>query len=133
MMRPHRSLELKAEYDEAKLAQEKAVENSTSNFNRRRGINSEIKQFKEQKEEVKRYEKLRAEKVRLDRRSRVWMRVVKPVQDDTIIQHAVWKLYHVEKGIASKRQLVEEKNESVRGLRDEQVSSALESATDSIR
>lgn len=42
---------------------EKATENSTHNFNKRRGINSEIKQFKEQKAEAQKFEKMLGEKV----------------------------------------------------------------------
>ena len=57
------SSELKDEYEKAKVAQDKAVENSTSAFNKRRGINTEIKQFKEQKAEAIKYDKLREERV----------------------------------------------------------------------
>jgi structural maintenance of chromosome 1 len=57
------SLELAGEYDRAKEEQERATENATSNFNKRRGINGEIKQYKEQKTEADRYEKLCDERV----------------------------------------------------------------------
>ena len=45
------------------MAQDKATEISTHNFNKRRGINMEIKQFKEQKNEAERFAALRKEKV----------------------------------------------------------------------
>ena len=58
------SLELAAEYDKAKQGQERATENATFNFTKRRGIAGEIKQYKEQKGEAERFESLCDEKVR---------------------------------------------------------------------
>jgi structural maintenance of chromosome 1 len=43
---------------------EKAAEMSTQSWSRKKGINAEIKQFKEQKEEAERFEALKAERVR---------------------------------------------------------------------
>jgi structural maintenance of chromosome 1 len=57
------SLELAREYDEAKKSQDKATESSTFNFTKRRGIMAEIKQFKEQKSEAEKFEKLMNERV----------------------------------------------------------------------
>lgn len=57
------SLELAQEYDDALKTQERATENATFNYTKRRGINGEIKQFKEQKAEAQRFEKLVEEKV----------------------------------------------------------------------
>ena len=57
------SADLSAAYNTAKAAQEKAQELATSNFTKKRGIASELKQFKEQKEEVARWEQLREQKV----------------------------------------------------------------------
>jgi structural maintenance of chromosome 1 len=59
------SLELAKEYEEAKKAQDKATESSTFNFTKRRGIMAEIKQFKEQKTEADKFEKLLDDRVRL--------------------------------------------------------------------
>ncbi len=50
------SLELAAEYEKAKGEQDKATENATSYFTKRRGIAGEIKQYKEQKTEAEKYE-----------------------------------------------------------------------------
>lgn len=58
------SLELAPEYEKAKEAQERATENATFNFTKRRGITGEIKQYKEQKSEAERFENLRKERVR---------------------------------------------------------------------
>ena len=47
-----------------KEAQERATENSTFNFYKKRGINAEIKQFKEQKKEAEHFEELLEQRVR---------------------------------------------------------------------
>ena len=72
------SLELAGEYDKAKEAQERATENATFNFNKRRGIAGEIKQYKEQKGEAERFEALVQEK------------------DELILRRTLWKLYHIQ-------------------------------------
>ena len=68
------SLEHKAEYERLQLAQEEAVENQNYNLNRRRGINSEIKQYQEQKREAESYAR------KVDER------------DQAIVTHVLWKL-----------------------------------------
>ena len=57
------SLELAGEYEAAKAAQERATENATFNFTKRRGIAGEIKQYKEQKGEAERFESMCQERV----------------------------------------------------------------------
>lgn len=57
------SLELAGEYERAKDAQERATENATFNFTKRRGIAGEIKQYKEQKGEAERFQELCEQKV----------------------------------------------------------------------
>lgn len=57
------SLELAPDYERAKEAQERATENATFNFTKRRGITGEIRQYKEQKSEAERFEGLCQEKV----------------------------------------------------------------------
>jgi structural maintenance of chromosome 1 len=59
------SLELKTEYEKAKEELDKATDNATFNFSKRRGIAAEIKQYKEQKTEAEKFESLSAQKVRL--------------------------------------------------------------------
>ena len=73
------SLEYKAEYERLKEAQEEALENQNFNLNRRRGINSEIKQYQEQKREADSYSK------KADQR------------DQAIVTHILWKLYHFQR------------------------------------
>lgn len=70
------SLEYKAEYERLKEAAEQAAENQNFNLNRRRGINSELRQYQEQKKEADNYEKKVAER------------------DQAIVTHILWKLFH---------------------------------------
>lgn len=57
------SLDLKDDYDRAKALQDKAVETSTHNYVKRKGVNAEVKQFKEQKSEAEKFEQLREDRV----------------------------------------------------------------------
>ena len=66
------SLELAPDYEKARDALERATENATFNFTKRRGMMGEIKQYKEQKGEAERFEQLCQERVR---RSRFLVRV----------------------------------------------------------
>lgn len=52
------SLELKQEYDELKELLEKATEVSSINYTKKRGINAEMKLFRQQKDDVVKYETL---------------------------------------------------------------------------
>jgi structural maintenance of chromosome 1 len=58
------SLELTAEYERAREEQDRATENATHNFTKRRAIAGEIKQYKEQKGEAERFEAQCQERVR---------------------------------------------------------------------
>ena len=75
------SLEYKAEYERLKEAQEEALEHQAYTLNRRRGMNSEIKQYQEQKREADSYAK------KADQR------------DQAIVTHILWKLYQFQKVI----------------------------------
>ncbi|MCJ1429572.1 Structural maintenance of chromosomes protein 1 [Sticta canariensis] len=70
------SLEYKAEYERLKEAQDEALDNQNYSLHRRRGINSEIKQYQEQKHEADNYAKKAHER------------------DQAIVTHILWKLYH---------------------------------------
>ena len=59
------SLEYKAEYERLKAESEAAAEQQTFQLNRRRGINSEIKQYQEQKREAESYAKKADERIKL--------------------------------------------------------------------
>ncbi|KAI9018451.1 condensin complex subunit SMC1 [Hyaloraphidium curvatum] len=75
------SYELKAEHERLKVLQERAAENSTFNFNKKRGIAAEMKQFREQKEEAERFERMKQE------------------LSDLVVQHLLWKIFHIQNGI----------------------------------
>ncbi|KAL8763110.1 MAG: hypothetical protein Q9184_001003 [Pyrenodesmia sp. 2 TL-2023] len=75
------SLEYKAEYERLKQAQDEALDNQNYNLHRRRGINSELKQYEEQKREAENYSKKADER------------------DQAIVTHILWKLYHFQRTI----------------------------------
>ncbi|SPO26433.1 probable SMC1 - chromosome segregation protein [Ustilago trichophora] len=95
------SLELKDEYERAKQAQERATDNSTFNFNKRRGINSELKQFREQKSEAEKFERLQSERVQ------------------HILNHILWRLFHIDQDIGLNTDFVKAQAKNLRPLRTE--------------
>lgn len=95
------SLDLKEDYERAKAAMDKAAENSTFAFNKRRGINSEIKQFREQKTEAERYSKL------LDDR------------DDLLLQHLLWKLFHIDQDVSRQTTTIQDLSTQLAELQDQ--------------
>ncbi|KZT24830.1 RecF/RecN/SMC protein [Neolentinus lepideus HHB14362 ss-1] len=96
------SLELSGEYERAKEAQERATENATFNFTKRRGIAGEIKQYKEQKSEANRFEGMCQER------------------DQLILHRIVWRLYHIEEGIEHHAREINSQSKTLMGLREEQ-------------
>lgn len=106
------SLEYKADYERLKEAQEEALENQNINLHKRRAINSEIKQYTEQKNEADNYAK------KVDER------------DQAIVTHILWKLYHfqrvIEESGAEIQKHQEELKEQRRGI--EKYNKALEEA-----
>ena len=73
------SLEYKAEYERLKEMQEEALENQNFTLHKRRAINSEIKQYTDQKNEADNWTKKAHER------------------DQAIVTHILWKLYHFQK------------------------------------
>ncbi|KAG5220706.1 Structural maintenance of chromosomes protein [Salix suchowensis] len=96
------SLELAAEYEKAKEAQDRATENATFNFTKRRGIAGEIKQYKEQKGEAERFEALCQQK------------------DELILRRILYKLYHIEEAIDDNTREINSQNNTLAGLREQQ-------------
>lgn len=88
------SLEYKAEYERLKAEQEEAFEQQTYQLNRRRGINSEIKQYQEQKREAENYARKAEER------------------DQAIITHILWKLFHFQR-------LIDESSAEIQRHQDE--------------
>lgn len=106
------SLEYKAEYERLKEVQDEALEQQNFTLHRRRGINSELKQYQEQKREAEDYAKKADER------------------DQAIVTHILWKLYHfqrvIEESEAEIQKHQEELKEQRRGI--EQYDKALEEA-----
>ncbi|KAJ9093054.1 hypothetical protein QFC21_006547 [Naganishia friedmannii] len=71
------SLDYAEEYNTAKATQERITETATLNYSKKRGITSEARHYREQKEEVTRWETLREER------------------EDLIVQHTLWRLFHI--------------------------------------
>ena len=106
------SLEYKADYERLKEQAEGALENQNLALHRRRGINSEIKQYTDQKNEADNYARKADER------------------DQAIVTHILWKLYHFQKVIeesgAEIQRHQEELKEQRRGI--EKYDKALEEA-----
>jgi structural maintenance of chromosome 1 len=75
------SLEYKDDYERLKVEYEKATEDHAFRLNQRRAMNSEIKQYQEQKKEAENFEHKAAER------------------DNAIVTHILWKLYHLQRQI----------------------------------
>jgi len=106
------SLEYKADYERLEAEADEAMENQNSNLLRRRGINSEIKQYQEQKKEADNFQAKAEER------------------DNAIVKHILWKLYHFQKVIDDSSEEIarhqEELKEFRRGVK--KYESALEEA-----
>ncbi|KAI2085374.1 Structural maintenance of chromosomes protein 1 [Ophidiomyces ophidiicola] len=88
------SLEYKAEYERLKQEQDESSENLNYQLNRRRGINSEIKQYQEQKREADSYARKAEER------------------DEAIVTHILWKLFHFQR-------LIQESSDEIQKHQDE--------------
>lgn len=93
------SLEYKAEYERLKQAAEEAADNQNFNLNRRRGINSEIKQYQEQKKEADNYAKKADER------------------DQAIVTHILWKLYHFQRVMDESNAEIQKHQEELKEFR----------------
>ncbi|KAI8982948.1 condensin complex subunit SMC1 [Trametes punicea] len=96
------SLELAPEYEKAKEALERATENATFNFTKRRGIAGEIKQYKEQKSEAERFEALCQER------------------DELVLRRILVRLYHIQRSLETHARAIKQQNQTLAGLREEQ-------------
>ncbi|TVY34184.1 Structural maintenance of chromosomes protein [Lachnellula subtilissima] len=93
------SLEYKAEYERLQEEAEQAAENQNYNLHRRRGINSEIKQYQEQKKEAEAFQNKQEER------------------DDAIVQHILWKLYHFQRVMEESSASIEEHHSNLKEFR----------------
>lgn len=93
------SLEYKAEYERSKEASDRAIDHQNYNLNRRRGINSEIKQYQEQKKEAENYARKLEQK------------------DRAVVTHILWKLYQFQTTIESSEELIKKHQEELKEYR----------------
>lgn len=68
---------------------------------RRKGVNSEVKQYQLMKTEAERWQSLQAQKA------------------DAVVHHVVWRLFHVEQGIKEAESRIDERNEQLKALWEE--------------
>lgn len=93
------SLEYKIEYEKLQVEAEQAVENQNFQLHRRRGINSEIKQYREQKKEADNFQKKTEER------------------DAAVVTNCLWKLYHFQKAMDESSAAIQDHQEELKELR----------------
>ncbi|SCZ98517.1 BZ3500_MvSof-1268-A1-R1_Chr3-1g05436 [Microbotryum saponariae] len=89
----------KEAYEAAAKDLERATETSVAQHARRKGVNGEIKQYKEMKKEAERWKSLMQKK------------------DDAVVHHLLWKLFHIAEGIKTNTSEIDEKNARLSTLR----------------
>ncbi|KAJ3371551.1 Structural maintenance of chromosomes protein 1 [Allomyces arbusculus] len=94
------SLDLKDQYETLKQAQDTAMENSTLMFQKRRGMQAELKQYREQKSEAEQYENMRQQR------------------DELVLAQTQWKLFHLERDLERMRDSVHEDQGTLREYED---------------
>ncbi|KAK4228233.1 structural maintenance of chromosomes protein 1 [Podospora fimiseda] len=93
------SLEYKPEYERLQAEVEQAAENQNFQLHRRRGINSEIKQYQEQKKEADNFQRKTEER------------------DEAVITHILWKLYHFQRVMDESSAQILEHQENLKEFR----------------
>ncbi|KAI7159380.1 RecF/RecN/SMC protein [Hortaea werneckii] len=93
------SLEYKAEYERLKAEKEKADEEQAYKLHQRRGINGEIKQYQQQKEELDRFTTMEEER------------------DQAIVTHVLWKLFHFQRTIEDSAADIQKHQEELKEFR----------------
>lgn len=101
------SLDLADEYNNAKAQQEKVTERATLNYSKKRGITSEVRHYREQREEVDRWEALKEER------------------EELIVQHTLWRLFHINEELEVCQAKISEAEDRMKGLKRDQVSKPL--------
>ena len=91
--------EYKADYERLKAEKERADEDQAQKLHQRRGINGEIRQYQQQKEELDRYQALADEK------------------DEAIVTHVLWKLYHFQRTIQDSAADIQKHQEELKEFR----------------
>ncbi|KAK4545447.1 hypothetical protein LTR36_002797 [Oleoguttula mirabilis] len=93
------SLDYKADYERLKAEKEKADEDQAYKLHQRRGINGEIKQYKEQKDELDHFEQMQDEK------------------DQAIVTQVLWKLFHFQRTIEDSTAEIQKHQEELKEYR----------------
>ncbi|KAL6863191.1 Structural maintenance of chromosomes protein 1 [Amphichorda felina] len=93
------SLEYKTEYEKLQALAEQAAENQNFQLHRRRGINSEIKQYREQKKEADNFQKKTEDK------------------DAAIVTQTLWKLYHFQKAMDESKAAIQNHQEDLKDMK----------------
>lgn len=93
------SLDYKAEYERLQVAVDQAAENQNFQLHRRRGINSEIKQYQEQKKEAENFQKKTEER------------------DEAVIKHILWKLFHYQDAMDESSAKIQEHHDNLKEFR----------------
>lgn len=115
------SLDLAAEYEKRKLAHLDASKQSNDQLIKRRVINGEIKDFKQQKAEMEEFDRLCEER------------------DQEIIHLLLWKLFHIEASINENSEAIKLQNDGLAALQaeshelDQQVTQARKDYTQATR
>ncbi|KAI0969874.1 RecF/RecN/SMC [Xylaria arbuscula] len=93
------SLEYKAEYERLQNEADQSAENSAFQLQRRRGINSEIRQYQEQKKEALSFQDKTNER------------------DAAIVTHVLWKLYNFQRVMDESSAKIQEHQENLKEFR----------------
>lgn len=93
------SLEYKAEYERLQSAADQASEHSAFQLQKRRGINSEIKQYQEQKKEADNFQAKTEER------------------DAAVVNHILWKLYHFQRVMDESSAKIQEHQDNLKEFR----------------
>lgn len=93
------SLEYKAEYERLQSEADQASETQAFQLQRRRGINSEIKQYQEQKKEAESFQAKTEER------------------DAAIVTHILWKLYHFQRVMDESSAKIQDHQENLKEFR----------------
>ncbi|KAH8661320.1 condensin complex component SMC1 [Ilyonectria robusta] len=93
------SLDHKADYERLQGESEQAAENQNFQLHRRRGINSEIKQYREQKKEADNFQNKTEER------------------DAAIVTQSLWKLFHFQKAMDESHAAIQDHQEDLKELR----------------
>lgn len=92
------SLEYKADYERMKIEQEKALDSSTFNYQQKKTMALELKQYQDQKKESVAYDRTIAER------------------QQALVDHTLWKLYHLQKKLYTNQAQIDRHSSDIADL-----------------